>query len=91
MSCMVLLSRITDLHIAPSWCALPVMKCRSSHSLCKEKSPLGSGLFRITDALQRVVHVELNGVSCHIETLNIILLKRDVGIDHVIGEYATLC
>lgn len=41
--------------------------------------------------LQRIVHIELNGVGCHVEPFDFFGLERDVTIDHVISEYAAGC
>jgi hypothetical protein len=55
----------------------------------KQGSPKASLLFASNDEwrrLQRVVHVEFDRMGRHAETLHVLHLQFDVGIDHAVGE-----
>src|SRR6267378_6544323 len=40
--------------------------------------------------LQAVVHVEFDRMGRHAETRDFLLFQRDIGIDHIVAEDATL-
>src|SRR5262245_32240958 len=47
-------------------------------------------LLRSRSALNRVIHVELDGVGGHLEAFDLGHLELEVGVDHVVGEDAAL-
>ena len=47
-------------------------------------------MYRIArEKLERVVHVELDGMRGHAKTRDLVHLECDVGIDHVVAEDAS--
>ena len=56
-----------------------------------KKSPSWEGLhFRLSHPLNTVVHLELNGMRCHIENFDLFRFQLNVGIDRGVGENVAL-
>jgi len=72
---------------APFWCNFPLILDVCQIWSQKKARAVLRALVLLRS--QRVVHVELNGVSCHIQTLDLRAFEFDVAVDHVVSKYTT--